>query len=166
MISHIVTTGPLIQLHESLSHPSAWLLYAFGTLANWFPNYSVETKSGPTTVTSVETWKEYLGSETLCKGILTLGQLNGMLQRGSELYYGDLSTINPDVKILILHAENDNYTSLAASEKFIERVNLPKQQKKYIEVKGAYHSLFIEEEKIYNEVIDLITAYIESTPQK
>lgn len=158
-ISHIVTTGPLIQLHESLVPPS-WLLYVLSTAASWFPNWAVQTMEGPLTVTTLEAWRQYLGLDALCRGIGTLGQLSNMIARGADLHYGDLSTIDPEVKILVLHATNDNVTSLHALQRFVERVKLPAAHKKFVEIEGACHSLFIEEDIVFDRVVQTIQEFI------
>lgn len=159
LISDIVATGPLILLHESIT-PHPIIVYLLSTVASWFPNIAYATLEGPTRVTSSQVWKEYLAVEVLCKGTGTLGQLNNMVARGSDLLYGDISTINPNVRILILHADGDCVTSLKALEKFIERVKLPKENKKFVKVENACHSLFIEDDKIYKNVIGLMTEFL------
>ncbi|CAH2353705.1 monoglyceride lipase [[Candida] railenensis] len=158
-ISDIIVTGPLIQLHESIT-PHPIIVYILSTIASWFPNLAYATLEGPTRVTSSEPWKEYLAEEVLCRGTGTLGQLNNMISRGSDLLYGDISTINPKLRILLLHADNDSVTSIKASEKFIDRVDLPKENKKFLKVKNACHSLFIEDDVVYDNVIESINAFL------
>ncbi|CAK7897563.1 monoglyceride lipase [[Candida] anglica] len=156
-LTHVITTGPLVSVHASVL-PSPWFVYLLGTVASWFPNMTYSTCNGPTTTTSSPYWKEYLGTELLCQGLGTLGQLSNMLSRGHDLLHGDISTINPNVKLLVLHAEHDNYTCIKASEQFVNRVDL--KHKEFHKVEGACHSLFIESDPIYNKVSEKINVFL------
>lgn len=159
----VITVGPMIRVADHLC-PSPVIEGLLSWVGHWFPympwgsiNRDPLVKS---VITSAEEWVSYLQNELMTQGNCTLGQIKFMFDRGHKLssMQPEDITMNPQLKLLIIHCVDDPMTSYRQLKMFFN--NVPLRNKKFVSVERATHALFIETEQIFQETCTEICNFL------
>lgn len=157
-IKGIVACGPLVILHPK-TRPNFVVQKLSPLLNKLAPRFQIDTKLNYDYVTSNERWKTFI--KQLDKKLIgLLRQLYDMFQRGEALerpeYVGKFS---PDISLLIVHGESDYINDIKGTTTFFNLLanNI---DKKFVPIKGGRHSLFIEREELFNQVLHEVLEYL------
>lgn len=154
----IIACGPLIDLHAK-TKPNIILRVLMPTAAKVLPNVKIDGALNFDYITSNEKWKNYI--EQHDKKLLgTIRQFHDMFARGLQLLDKEYSSkFSPDIKLLVIHGTDDYINDIEKSKEFV--ANLDKGvDSKMVPVEKGRHSLFIEENLIFNSVFEEVLTFL------
>lgn len=157
-IRGVFVSGPLVVLHPK-TQPNV-LVRKLQPLINLLvPGLKIDSKLNYDYITSNQGWKDYIKKHDT-KLIGTVRQFNDMFVRGDLLRtQSHVAKFKPDVPVLVLHGTGDNINDIEGSKKFISL--LPAAvEKEFVPITDGRHSLFIENEQIFQTVFDKVVAFL------
>ncbi|KAK6197590.1 Alpha/Beta hydrolase protein [Scheffersomyces amazonensis] len=147
-IRGVLTSGPLVKLHPK-TQPNIIVRSLSNYIVLLAPNLRIDSKLKFEYLTTNPDWTEYIRKKTT-KLLGSARQFYDMFERGEKLldpsYNKDFQT-----PVLVLHGTDDNINDPKYSEKFINSIEF--KDKEFVPVKGAKHSLFLESEPIYRDIV-------------
>lgn len=157
-IRGIVVSGPLVVLHPK-TQPNVMVRKLQPVINSLVPGLKVDSKLNYDYITSNEGWKLYI-KEHDTKLIGTVRQFNDMFVRGEKLLQKNhVSKFKKDIPVLVLHGTLDFINNIEGSKTFIKL--LPEEvDKELVPVEGGRHSLFIENEQIFQTVFDKVLSFL------
>ncbi|KAM9890261.1 hypothetical protein OXX79_011560 [Metschnikowia pulcherrima] len=159
-IRAVFVSGPLVTLHPN-TRPNIVVRKLSPVINALVPHLKIDSKLKYDYITSNEGWKNYIKAHDT-KLIGTVRQFNDMFARGEKLLLKQhTSKYSPTIPLLLLHGTNDNINDIKSSEKFVSL--LPASvEKEFVPVERGRHSLFIENEQIFNSVFEKVTQFLDS----
>lgn len=159
-IRGIFVTGPLVTLHPN-TEPNIIVMKLQGLINALVPKLKIDSKLKHEYITSHEGWIDYIKSND-GKLVGTVRQFNDMFVRGRKLLSPDYVSKYPSsIPLLLLHGTDDNINHIESSKKFIDL--LPSNvDKDFVPIEKGRHSLFIENETIFADVLDRVLKFLDS----
>jgi len=148
--------GPLIRLHPK-SQPNIILNTLAPFAAKVLPNFQIDSKLNYDYITSSPRWKKYI-EDSSPKLIGTTRQFNDMFERGKHLLDPEYAN-KFKFPLLIVHGTEDYINDIAGSEEFYNSLK-DKTGKKFVRVEKGRHSLFVEVESIYQDVLNQLLEFL------
>ncbi|ABN65442.2 predicted protein [Scheffersomyces stipitis CBS 6054] len=159
-IKGIFVSGPLIKLHPD-SEPNV-VVRSLSPVINFLvPFLKIDSKLNYDYITSNDRWKNYIIQHDK-KLIGTVRQFNDMFVRGEDLLKKDfVSKFSPEIALLVLHGTEDHINYIKGTDEFVKL--LPSAiEKQFYPIEGARHSLFIEREELYEDILAKVLAFLDS----
>lgn len=158
-IKGIFVSGPLVVLHPK-TQPNVLVRTLQPVINALVPNLQIDSKLNYDYLTSHEGYKEYIKTNDK-KLIGSIRQFNDMFNRGERLTKADhASKFSPDIRLLILHGDNDNINWIQGTRKFVSHIK-GKVDVEFIEVSEGRHSLFIEKKEIYDSIYKKVVEFLD-----
>lgn len=158
-IRAIVACAPMVFLHPK-TNPNI-ILRTFQPVINKIaPGVKIDSKLVVEYVTNNEKWRRYIkNSNALFIGTVRL--FNDMFDRGKNLTDpAFVKKFDPSIALLVLHGDTDYINALEGSKKFYSLLPDTVVKKKFIEVKDARHSLFLENDATLKKLLQDILEFL------
>lgn len=157
-IRAIVACAPEVVLHPNTA-PNFVLKSASNLLYKLSPDFRLDAGLNYDYITSNQKWIDYIKANTK-KFMMSASLFHDMVFRGELLTKPEYaSKFTPDIKLLIIHGTNDNVNWIEGSKKFFGLLN-DNVDKEFYSVKDGRHSLFIENDDIFNEVFNKVLKFL------
>lgn len=156
-IKGIFACGPEVMLYNP-DYRVKLLRPMVGILCKIVPNLKIDSQLDIDKITTDPKYREYIraNSKPLVGSINLYGD---MFIRGERLltpeYY---KKFNKSTRLLIVHGTEDHVNDIEASKKFFDLVEI--DDKDFFPSEGGYHSLFIEQEKLYKPVFEKLVQFL------
>lgn len=157
-IRAIFVSGPLVALHPK-TQPNVLVRKLQPLINVLVPGLKIDSKIKYDYITSNEGWKNYIQKHD-SKLIGTVRQFNDMFVRGDLLQTkSHVAKFHKDVPVLVLHGTRDQINDIEGSKKFVAL--LPDAvEKEFVPIADGRHSLFIENEEIFQVVFDKVLSFL------
>lgn len=157
-IKSIVACAPLVELHPD-TKPSRLVWFFSPAIRVLAPNFTIDSQLRYDFITSNTKWKNYLMLHDK-KFVGTAKQFYDMFTRGEALTKPSyVKSYDKNIPVLIVHGTDDRINDLRGSKKFINLLD-SSVDKKFEQIEGGKHSLFMEREDIFNNVFSKVTGFL------
>lgn len=167
-IKGMIACAPLITVHPDIE-PGIFMRAGAPILRRFAPNMKIDTKLKIEDITSRKDWQDYIRATT-GKFYGTAAQLNDMIERGKDLLHPEYqAAFKKHITCLVIHGDDDHINWIRSLERFIH-VLKPHGNKRLHVVKGAKHSIYIEQDRFFEDafeqVLEKLNKYSKAMPLK